>query len=117
VAGVRGSNIDAVRESARSERRVDTGLEYVPDNPVVVRVVCRQSRVSVTDDGAAVERAGRPTGWRTVADRVADELVVNISRRGVVSLPVAAAGPGREAIVKRIGAASLTLYQELLELI
>lgn len=104
-------------QPARTETRVDTGLEYVPGDPVAVGVVHRDGRVSVTDDGGAIERAGRPPGWETVAERVAGEEVVNVSRRGVVSLPVVRAGPGLEAIVKRIGAASLTLYQELLELI
>lgn len=80
-------------------------------------MVRRDGRVSVADAGAAIERAGRPPGWQTVAERLARDLVVNVSRGGVVSLPVVPAGPGLEAIVKRIGAASLTLYQELLELI
>jgi len=47
---------------------------------------------------------------------VADELVVNVSRQGVVSLPVVRVGPQKNEIVGRIGEASLALYQELLEL-
>ncbi len=92
-----------------------TGLEYRPGEPVVLRLV--QHRFPyVRDDGAAVEKAGRPTGWRRVAEQIARELVVNVSRNGVVSLPVVPAGPGRAAIVQRIGTASLALYEELLEL-
>jgi hypothetical protein len=78
--------------------------------------VRRAHRISVTDDGRAVEKAGRPAAWREAAERVADELVVNIGRHGVIELPVVRAGPGENAIVQRIGAASLALYQELLEL-
>jgi hypothetical protein len=100
----------------RNERVVDTGLEYVPGDGVPVRVVRREGRTSVSDGGAAIERAGRPPGWRNVAGRIEDELVVNVSRQGVVSLPVVGCGPGEEQIVRRIGEASLALYQDLLEL-
>jgi excisionase family DNA binding protein len=102
--------------AARVDEVIDTGLEYAPGDPVQVRVARRGRRISVTDDGAAVERAGRPQGWRAVADRLAAQLVVNIGRHGGVGLPVVPVGPGEDAIVRRIGDASLALYQELLEL-
>src|SRR5579864_7498953 len=94
---------------------VETGLEYAPGDPVVLRVA-QHKFPYVRDDGAAVERTGRPPGWRVVAERLARELDVNISRGGVVSLPVVPAGAGLDAIVERVGDASLTLYQELLDL-
>jgi hypothetical protein len=105
-----------VASELRSDTEVDTGLEYRPGEPVLVRVVRRPHRVSVSDDGAAVERAGHPPGWRTVAARIDRELGVNVSRHGVVRLPVVAVGPGLDAIVLRIADASLALYRELLEL-
>jgi hypothetical protein len=43
-------------------------------------------------------------------------LVVNVTRRGVVTLPVVRVGPGEQAIVSRIAEASRSLYQDLLEL-
>lgn len=98
----------------RSEILVDTGLEYRPGDPVRVRVVCREHRISVTDGGAAVAKAGRPQAWRTAAD-VVGKLGVNVSRRGVVSLPVVPVGPCEETTVQRIGEASLCLYQAILE--
>jgi len=101
---------------AVEEQIVGTGLKYVPGDPVRVRIVRRGGRGGVTDDGGAVERAGRPAGWREAAERVADELIVNISRQGVVSLPITRRGPEPEAFVHRIGEASLALYQEILEL-
>jgi hypothetical protein len=100
---------------SRSDTVIDTGLEYRPGDPVRVRVVRREHRVSVTDDGAAIEKAGRPPRWREAADRVEEE-DVNISRAGVVSLPVVRVGPGEQTTVRRIGEASLRLYQELLDL-
>jgi ankyrin repeat protein len=117
-----GTPLDWARSLGRTEIAreldaiVDTGLEYRPGDPVRVRIVRHGGRVAVTDDGAAVERVGRPDGWRDVARRIDDGLVVNVSRRGVVSLPVVRAGPGLEPIVRRIAAASLALYQDLLEL-
>jgi len=44
------------------------------------------------------------------------EQAINVSRHGVVSLPVVSVGPGETAIVARIGEASRALCQELLEL-
>jgi hypothetical protein len=41
---------------------------------------------------------------------------VNITRQGVVWLPVVAVGPGEQAVVRRIAEASLALYQDLLAL-
>jgi hypothetical protein len=92
-----------------------TPREYLPGDPVTLRIT-RRRLVYVSDEGGAVERAGRPAGWRDVAERLADELVVNVSRSGTVSLPVSQCGPGFDAIVDRIADASLALYEELLEL-
>ena len=115
-AGERAERAVAPIGRAASETVIDTGLEYRPGEPVRVRVVRREQRISVSDDGAAIEKAGRPSRWREAADRVDSELSVNISQRGVVSLPVVPVGPGAETVVRRIAEASLGLYQELLDL-
>ena len=99
----------------RRETMVDTGLEYLPGDPVRLRVVTRRFPW-VSDQGGAVERAGKPPGWRDAAEQLAGALGVNVSRAGVVSLPVVPAGPGYDVIVSRVGEASLGLYEELLEL-
>jgi hypothetical protein len=101
--------------AGRSEETIVTRREYVPGDPVVVHIV-RRRLTWVSDRGGAVERAGRPPGWRTVAEQVADELIVNISRAGVVSLPVTRAGLPLDEVVARIAEASLALHEELLEL-
>jgi protein involved in polysaccharide export with SLBB domain len=95
---------------------IDSRLEYRPGDPVRVRVVRREQRTSITDDGAAIEKAGRPRRWREIADRVERASIVNVSLRGVVSLPVVGAGPGFDAVVRRIAEASLDFYQGLLDL-
>lgn len=100
----------------RNDAIIDTGLEYGPGDPVLVRVVRRGPRISISDDGRAFERAGRPRAWRIAAGRVGQDLIVNFSRNAVISLPVVAVGPPERRILERIGEASRAFYQELLEL-
>lgn len=100
----------------RDESLVDTGLEYRPGDPVCVWVAHRERRVSVSDHGAALQKAGAAPGWERASARVLAELDINISRAGVVCLPVVAEGPSEEEVARRIGRASLIFFQELLEL-
>jgi len=93
----------------REERIVDTGLEYAPGDRVVVRLVKRDGRERVTDEARAATKAGRTKVPEDIARCVEDEFVVNVSRRGEIFLP-------GERFADRIGAASLALYQDLLEL-
>lgn len=102
--------------TGRTEALLDTGIEYRPGDPVRVRIVRREHRATVSDVGGATERAGRPRAWREVAVRLERELDVNVSRQGEVSLPVVPAGPSEPDVVARIAAASLALYEDLLEL-
>ena len=99
-----------------TERVTDTGFEYRPGEPVLVHVISREHRVFVSDEGVAIAKAGHIPGWHAVAELVGREVDVNFNGRGVLSLPVVSAGPGLEAIVQRIGEASLMFYEELLEL-
>ncbi len=102
--------------AGRVEETVDTGLCYRPGDPVVVRVVRRPHRVTISDDGAGARRAGRPAGWREAGERVARELDVNVSRTGAVSLPVVEVGPPETVVISRIAEASVALYETLLEI-
>ena len=100
----------------RTEETVATRLAYRPGEPVTVTVTHRAQRTSVSDQGAAVKRAGKPTGWLAIAGQLERDRDVNITRQGVVWLPVVAVGPGEQTVIERIAEASLALYQELLEL-
>jgi hypothetical protein len=101
----------------RGEAVLDSGLRYGGAGPVLVKVVKRPGRYLLTDEGAAVEAARRPPGWREVAERVVEEHVVNVSRNGVVFLPaVERKLAWLSALPERIAEASLALYEELLEL-
>jgi hypothetical protein len=103
-------------DPVRAQSRVDTGLEYRPGDPVRVWVRRRERRVSVSDRGAALDKAGAAPGWQRASAQVHAELDVNITRGGVVWLPVVAVGPSEEDVARRIGHASLIFFQELLEL-
>ena len=75
-------------DPARSEAITDTGLAYRPGEPVRLRVMRRERRLTVSDGGAALAQARRPAGWRAIAERLERELDVNISGAGAVWLPV-----------------------------
>lgn len=98
------------------ESVVNTGWEYRPRDPVRVWIRRREGSVAVSDRGAALRRAGAGAGWRPACARVHAELDVNITRAGVVWLPVVTVGPSESQVVRRIGRASLVFFQELLEL-
>ena len=90
-------------------------MEYLPGSPVRVLVKRRERRINVSDDGAAAALAGTPPGWRDVAREIELEHCVNVSRQGVVFLPVHHCFTVDE-IEERIARASLALYQDLLDL-
>jgi hypothetical protein len=107
--------MQAPSDPGRAEAVIDTGLEYRPGDPVQVWVLHRERRVSVSDHGAASHKAGAVTGSERASARVYAELEVNITRGGVVWLPVVAVGPSEQEVARRIGRASLIFFQELLE--
>jgi hypothetical protein len=93
---------------------VDSGLTYRLDEPVLVRVVHRERRFDLDDDGAAVRLAGARPGWLEVATEVVARASLNVNRRGVVSVP-AVEGRGIDALVGRVAQASRAVYLALLE--
>lgn len=90
------------------EAVLDSGLEYLPGEPVLVRVVRREGRVRVSDEARGARLAGHAKVPEDVARQIEEEFVVNVSRRGEIFLP-------GERFVERVARASLALYQELLE--
>jgi hypothetical protein len=98
------------------EELLDSGFEYAPGDPVLVRVMRRDRRTLVTDDRAGAQRAGCSRVPEDLARAVEAQFVVNVGRHGNVFLPVVPVGPDADMVVQRIGEASLALYQELLDL-
>jgi hypothetical protein len=119
AAGV-GEAFEAVSAGwgGSGEALLDSGLTYGGRAPVLVLATKREGRYLFSDEGRAVEAAGRPARWREAAQRLLEQYVVNVSRSGVVSLP---AVHERElewltTIADRVAEASAAFYGELLEL-
>ena len=99
------------------ETITDTGLAYRSGEPVRLRVTRRERRLTVSDAGAwrslrpGGRRAGEPSPGGSSANSTSTS-----PAPAPVWLPVVAAGPPLHAIEQRIAHASLTFYQELLEL-
>jgi hypothetical protein len=62
-----------------------------------------------------VERAGRPPGWFSVAQRTVAEFDLNVNRRGVVFVPAVEGGVDRDWLARRVAEASAAVYAELVE--
>ncbi len=92
-----------------------TNLSYSPGRPVRIRVRRRAHRYDIDDLGAAVALAGRPRGWRTVAERAVTALGWNINRDGVV-LMTAVEGRDIDGLVQRTAEASVAVLEAILEL-
>jgi hypothetical protein len=92
---------------------VSTGLGYAPDHAVEVTVRKRGWRFDVSDNGRAVELAGRPAGWRDVAEDVVESFAINVNRRGVVFVQANTAR--LDALTIRVAECSVALYEALLD--
>jgi hypothetical protein len=115
VAREQGYNSWTELKHSREETVVDTGLVYREGEPVLIRIRWRAQWVSLDDQGAAVELAGRPPGWLEVAERIVAEEGMNVGRNGVVGV-----GGNRrrdiEPIIPRLAETSLAVYEAVVEL-
>ena len=92
---------------------LDAGIAYREGEPVEIVVRKRGWRHDVSDGCAAVEKAGRPSGWLDVSQRVVEELWLNVNRRGAVYVQ---SNETRLApLVLRVADCSVAVYKELLE--
>jgi hypothetical protein len=106
---------DAIaRRAARHEHEVEPGPEYAPGVPVRIRVRRRGRRFDLDDGGAALERAGRPSGWQEVAERVVAEQGMNVGRTGAVFVG-AVEGRDIDALAARLAACSVAVHDAVLE--
>lgn len=107
--------MEVVLTGERDETVVDSGRRYTEGRPVEVFVRKRGHRFDITDGGAALRLAGKPSGWLAAAERVVEEFSLNVNRRGVVF--VGTVYPDWvEPLVARTAEASLAVYDALLEL-
>jgi hypothetical protein len=90
-----------------------TGLTYGASRPAEVFVRKRGWRFDVSDGGRAVELAGLPEGWRSVAENVVADYWLNVHRSGVVFVQ---STEGRlEWLVARVAECSVAVYEALQE--
>jgi ankyrin repeat protein len=92
-----------------------TGVTYGDGEPVRIRIRRRGRRIDIDDGGETVRRAGKPPGWREVAERLVAEEGFNVNRAGVVFVG-AVEGRDVNALARRLAATCASLYGELLEL-
>jgi hypothetical protein len=93
--------------------RLASGLAYGGGDPVVIVVRKRGRRYDLSDEGAAVRKAG-VRGWLPVAEAVVDREGFNVNRRGVVFVP-AVEGRDLASLAARLAETSLAVYDALLE--
>jgi hypothetical protein len=98
----------------RDVTTVDTGLSYRSGDPVLIHVRRRGRRYDLSDDGAAVECAGKRPGWLDAAQRVVAVDGFNVNRRGVIFVPVVE-GRDIDELCSRLGAASRQVYLAVLD--
>jgi hypothetical protein len=96
------------------ELTLDSGLRFDGRQPIEVRVRKRGHRYDISDDGSAVRAAGMPPDWYRLADRVVEEVGLNVNRRGVVFVP-AVEGRDIASLVARVAQTSLAVYSTLLD--
>lgn len=92
-----------------------TGLSYMPGRPVRISVRRRERRYDIDDTGAAIGIAGRPPGWREVAERVVNAVGWNVTRDGVVFVQ-AVEGRDIDALVQRTGEVSVAVLDAVLDM-
>ena len=96
------------------ETIVETGLSYRGSEPVLIRVRRRGHRYDITDNGAAISLAGKPSGWLEAVDRLVAAEGFNVNRRGALFVP-AVEGRDITSLVRRLADTSRRVYLALLE--
>jgi hypothetical protein len=102
----------AARE--RGEVVVDSGLAYADHEPVRILVRKRLYRYTLSDRGRAVEKSGKPPGWREAAERAVEPM--NIDRQGIVFVPTVA-GPHLPRIIEGLADASRAVHEAVIVLV
>jgi hypothetical protein len=93
-------------------------LEWVPGEPVEIRIRRRGAWTEMDDAGEAIRRAGRPPGWHDVADRIAAAEGMNVQRstgRVFVAYGVRSGHDDAE-IERRLAETVLRVYHGVLDL-
>lgn len=113
------TDVSSLQGLERGELVLDTGLTYDGITPVLVHVTKRERRYSVSDGGGAVAAAGVGVKRLAFDDRITDGVyAVNVSRKGVVFVPVGPRSASPEwigKVIQLVAEGSCTLYRALLD--
>jgi hypothetical protein len=99
----------------RGATTADSGLSYLPGEPVTVLVRKRGIRYDLGDEGRAIGLAGRPPGWRAAAARVVAEAGLNLARDGRIYV-LCVAGRDLDALAAQVADTSANVYDAVLDL-
>ena len=102
------SPLDELARHERGEAVVDSGLAYGDGEPVRILVRKRLHRYLFTDRGRAIQKAGKPPGWREAAGLAVEPM--NLDRRGVVFVPVNV-GRDLDDVLRRLADASRAVHE------
>ena len=99
----------------RGEAVIESELSFGDGEAVRILVRKRLYRYLLSDLGRAVEKAGKPSGWREAAERAAQPM--NVDRQGRVFVPAHPRGlEALEDLVERLANASRAVHEILLAL-
>ena len=93
---------------------VDSGLVYADREPVFVLVRKRLYRYTLSDRGRAIEKSGKPPGWRDAAERAVEPM--NVDRQGIVFVP-SLAGAHLPRLIERLADASRAVHEAVIVLV
>lgn len=99
----------------RGQMVFESGRSYVSGESVTIEIRKRGHRYDLHDDGRAARLAGKPRGWREVAERVVAREGFNVNRSGVVFVP-AVEGRDLGLLAVRLAETSYAVFAELVEL-
>jgi hypothetical protein len=108
------SALDGLAALDRGEAVVDSGLTFADAEPVHVLVRKRLHRYTLSDRGRAIEKSGKPPGWREAAERAVEPM--NVDRQGIVFVPTVA-GPHLPGLIERLADASRAVHEAVIVLV
>jgi hypothetical protein len=108
------SPLDELAALERGEVIVDSGLTYADGEPALVLVRKRLYRYTLSDRGRAIEKSGKPPGWREAAELAVEPM--NVDRQGIVFVPTVD-GRHLPSMIERLPDASRTVHEAVIVLV
>ena len=107
------SPLDELAALERGEVVVDSGLAYA-DNEPSASSCASGSSATRSPRGRAIEKSGKPPGWREAAERAVEPM--NVDRQGTVFVPTVA-GPHLSRFIELLADASRAVHEAVIVLV